>query len=43
MSRSPELTSAMSRLIATQPFFAVLLMDLLTVKDNELTHCSNGR
>ena len=33
MSRSSELTSAMSRLIATQPFFAVLLMDLLTVKE----------
>ncbi len=35
MARSYELTEAMSRLIAAQPFYAVLLMDLLTIEETD--------
>jgi predicted metal-dependent peptidase len=35
MAKSYELTEAMSRLISSQPFYAVLLMDLLTIEETD--------
>jgi predicted metal-dependent peptidase len=35
MAHTYEVTEAVSRLIATQPFYAVLLMDLLTIKETD--------
>lgn len=35
MARSYEVTEAMSRLIASQPFYAVLLMGLLTIEETD--------
>lgn len=45
MSRSYELTEAMSRLIATQPFYAVLLLDMLELVETTSvpTAATNGK
>ena len=42
--RSYELSEALSRLIHAQPFFAVILMDLLTIEENDAvpTAATNG-
>jgi hypothetical protein len=39
--KSYELVEATSRLIATQPFYAVLLLDLLELKESEGTRTAH--
>lgn len=41
--RSPELVEAISATLVQQPFFAVLLCDLLEIKESEMVIGGNGR